>query len=66
MVEPALLDAADAGRYLHISRSKVYLLIAEGELRGVKVGRRRLFSRQELDRFIARLEAAAQDAPYIR
>lgn len=65
-MEPALMDAVDAGRYLHISRSKVYGLIQAGELRGVKVGRRRLFSRGELDRFIARLEAVAADNPVLR
>ncbi len=55
-IEPALLDAEEAARYLGIGRSKVYGLLQAGQLRGVKVGRARRFSRTELDRFVERLE----------
>lgn len=41
---------------LHLGRSKVFELIASGELRSVKVGRRRLVSEAALTEFIDRLD----------
>jgi excisionase family DNA binding protein len=43
---------------LCISRAKGYELIASGELRSVKIGRRRLIPESAIVEFIARLEAA--------
>lgn len=42
---------------LSVSRSKVYELLASGDLRSVKVGRRRLVSEAQLAQYIARLES---------
>ena len=47
----------DTGKALGgIGRSKVYELIASGELRTVKIGRRRLVPAAAIEEFIARLE----------
>jgi excisionase family DNA binding protein len=42
---------------LGLGRSKVFELMAKGQLRSVKVGRRRLVSEQALIDFISRLDA---------
>jgi excisionase family DNA binding protein len=42
---------------LHVGRSKVFELIATGQLRSVKVGRRRLISDAAIEEFIARIES---------
>jgi excisionase family DNA binding protein len=42
---------------LCISRAKGYELIANGKLRSVKIGRRRLIPESAIAEFIARLEA---------
>lgn len=52
------LDAA--GARLGIGRSMVYRLMDSGELRSVKVGRRRLVPESAIVEFIAKLEAAGQ------
>lgn len=41
---------------LGLGRSKVYELIASGELRSVKVGRRRLVSDTAINEFVAHLD----------
>jgi len=45
---------------LSVGRSTVFSLIASGELRSVKVGRRRLVTESSLAEFIDRLEAEAR------
>ncbi|KIQ19823.1 excisionase family DNA-binding protein [Rhodococcus sp. MEB064] len=45
-----------------LGRTAVYERIASGELRSVKVGRRRLVSDQAIDDFIALLESDTTDA----
>lgn len=45
---------------LSVGRSTVFGLIASGELRSVKVGRRRLVTESSLAEFIDRLEAEAR------
>ncbi len=47
---------------LNLGRSKTFGVIATGELRSVKVGRRRLISEAALVEFIERLDAAGGDA----
>ncbi len=54
-LEPLLLDADGAGRYLACSRSTIYELIERGELRGVKIGRARRFPLTELQALVERL-----------
>ncbi len=50
-----LRDMAFAQSYLSVSRFTVKRLIAEGSLRSIKVGRRRLIEIAELDRYIESL-----------
>lgn len=45
---------------LGFSLSKVEDLIATGELRSVKVGKRRMITTAHLEAFVARLEAEAE------
>lgn len=45
---PQLLSIPDAARRAGVSRTLIYSLIASGELRSVKVGRRRLVPEHEL------------------
>ena len=44
---------------LGVGRSKIFELIASGQLRSVRVGRRRLVSEQAILDFIARLDEQA-------
>lgn len=52
---PVLHPVESVMNRLHLGRSKVFELIASGELRSVKVGRRRLVSESALCEFIDRL-----------
>lgn len=45
---------------LNVGRSTVFELIASGDLRSVKVGRRRLIPEQAIRDFVARLDQQAQ------
>lgn len=52
----ALRDEAGARTRLgNIGRTKLYELTASGELPSVKIGRRRLWTDEGIDQFIARL-----------
>lgn len=54
------LHGSDTGpALLGIGRTKWFELIASGELRSVKIGRRRLVSEAALAEFVAKLEATA-------
>ena len=63
----SLSDAANARLHrveavmerLGVGRSKVFELMASGELRSVKVGRRRLVSEAALAEFIQKIDGAA-------
>jgi excisionase family DNA binding protein len=48
-----LLTVVDAARHLGISRSKVYELLADGELPSVRIGRTRRIALAALEEFIA-------------
>ena len=52
---PVLLRVNDACRCLGLGRSKLYELIARGEIEIVKVGTRTLVPMASLERFIRRL-----------
>jgi len=54
-----LVSPQDAAAALSIGRSKVFELLAAGELASVKIGRRRLIPRQALDQYIERLREEA-------
>jgi excisionase family DNA binding protein len=52
--EPLLLPAKDAFRLIGVGRDAGYRLIAEGRLRGLRLGRRVLVPRAECERFVER------------
>lgn len=49
-----LVTVEDAAEYLELSRSKVYELLADGELPSVRIGRSRRVSVSDLEEFVAR------------
>jgi len=53
--EKPLLTIGDACQFLGLSRSTVYRLIADGELRLIKVYNRSLIARCDLDDYVKRL-----------
>lgn len=54
---PRLHAVAAAAERIGMSRSRLYELFAAGELRSVKVGRRRLIPESAIAEYIARVEA---------
>lgn len=56
-----LIKIADAADQLSLSRSKVYELIAAGEIAVVKIGKSARIERTELERFVARMRGEAHD-----
>ena len=56
--EQLLLRPTEAAQRLGIGRSKVYELMASGELRSVKIGAARRVSATALADFVAALDAA--------
>jgi excisionase family DNA binding protein len=55
--ERLLISPADASRALSISRTRVYELMASGQLRSVKIGRSRRIPVEALASFIAAIAA---------
>ncbi len=55
-----LLTVDEVADHLHVGVSTVYALMQRGQLTGLRVGKRRLFTRQELDDFIAARAEEAQ------
>ena len=53
--EKPLLTIGDACQFLGLSRSTVYRLITDGELRLIKVYNRSLIARRDLDSYVERL-----------
>ena len=49
---PLLISVADAAKQLGVSRGLLYELVNSGEITSVRIGRRRLVSRQALTDFI--------------
>jgi excisionase family DNA binding protein len=49
---PQLLTIVDAARLLGISRSKLYELLADGELASVRIGRTRRIAVSALEEFV--------------
>jgi excisionase family DNA binding protein len=54
---PLLFNVRDAARLLGLGRSKFYELLSTGEVRTVRVGRRRLVPADALTEYVARLTA---------
>lgn len=53
-----LLRAEEVAHALGVGRSRVYELIATGELRSVKIGMSRRVPRKALDEYVRHLEAS--------
>lgn len=62
-MEPILLPIPDACRVLGIGRSKLYELIAAGDITIRKLGRKTLVPSAELVAFAAKLAATHSTAP---
>jgi excisionase family DNA binding protein len=56
-----LLTVEDAARELRIARRRIYVMIREGTLPSVKIGKSRRISRQALEAYVAGL--GSDDAP---
>ncbi len=62
------LDAQEAGELLRTGRHEIYRLVKAGRLHATKFGRKQVFSRAELDRFMGAHEHHAPDpiTPQVR
>ncbi len=58
-VERLSVGAEEAAQILGVGRSTVFKLVKEGTLRGVKLGKRRLFTVHELEALLASLPKGA-------
>jgi excisionase family DNA binding protein len=47
------LSVADAARAIGVSRATLYILFAQRKLKSLKIGKRRLVERAEVERFLA-------------
>lgn len=54
---PLLLKAEQTGEILGIGRTKVYELLASGEIESVRIGRNRLIPRKAVEEYVERLTA---------
>ena len=54
-INKRLLGALDAASYLSISRTTLYYKAKIGKIRSLKIGHRRLFPIEELDRYVDQL-----------
>jgi excisionase family DNA binding protein len=61
MTERLLLTVAEAATALGLSRSKLYELLAAGEVESVSIGRSRRVPREAVEEFVARLRAETED-----
>ena len=57
-----LLSVSEAAYLLSIGRSRCYDLVLGGELRSLKLGRRRLIPREALDAFVTQQLEVANEA----
>lgn len=53
---PVMFTPVDAAKILNVSRSQVYVLLKDGALRSVKIGRSRRISENQLKAFIQYVE----------
>ncbi len=61
-MEKLLLRPEECAAALGIARTKVWALLANGEIESVKVGRRRLVPADAIDAFVARLREQHETA----
>ena len=61
-VEQKLLDVNEACMFLNIGRSSLFQIMNQGKIHGLKILNKRMFSKEELQRFISEAEQEAQDA----
>ena len=54
----SLLTVLEVAQELRVSRSRVFELLAAGELEGIRIGRARCVPRRSLEDFLARLGAS--------
>jgi len=52
-IEPLVHNVVDTAARLDLSRSSIYELLKSGDLKSLKIGRRRLIERTEIERFLA-------------
>jgi excisionase family DNA binding protein len=57
--EQLMHTIVEAARVLHVSRSTIYVLINNGALKPVHIGRAVRISRAELERYVAALDSNA-------
>ena len=57
IADKLLLGVEDVMEATSLRRSKVFELLADGTLKSVKCGRRRLIPRSALEEFVARLQS---------
>jgi excisionase family DNA binding protein len=53
-----LLDAMQVGTMIHLHANSVHRLVSRGELKSLKVGGRRLFSKSEVEKWIQKKNRA--------
>lgn len=56
-MEQLLFNVAEASKVLGIARSKLYMLIKDGEIETVKLGDRRLVPEEALRNFVRKLRS---------
>ena len=56
-LEPLLLSIPETGRLLGIGRTYAYELVASGKIASVRIGKRHLVTRAEVQRFVDSLAA---------
>lgn len=55
----AFLTVVEAGAMIGVGRTMIYTLMGEGRLKSVRIGSKRLIAREEVEAFIAKLNAEA-------
>lgn len=61
-IAPVALTTADAARSLGIGKTKLFELIAEGQLPAIRLGGRTLIRRDDLESFVAALPRRKSEA----
>ena len=56
---PPILTVREAAQYMRVSRSRLYELLAQGVCPSLKIGRRRMIRRADLEEYLASCEEAA-------
>lgn len=60
-LDAGLLNVLQAAKYLNISRAHLYELLKRAELARIKLGRRTLLDRRDLDAFVAKHRTTATE-----